>query len=132
LALEYPFSVMADPDGGYVISFPDLPGCITEVDSLEEVGRAAKEARDLWLESAYAHGLDIPEPSYPEEYSGKFNLRLPPSLHRSLAEAARREGVSLNQYTVALLARGDAQARVERRLAALETRLAAPVSPSKA
>jgi hypothetical protein len=60
--------------------------------------------------------MEIPEPSYPEEYSGKFNLRIPRSLHRQLAESAERDGVSLNQYVAALLARGDAQAQVERRL----------------
>ena len=128
LGLAYQFLVIADPDGGYVITFPDLPGCFTQVDTLEEVGQAAGEARDLWIETAYAHGLEIPEPSYPEEYSGKFNLRLPRSLHRSLVEAARREGVSLNQYVVAVLARGDAQARLERSLASLEARLASPFS----
>lgn len=33
-----------------------------------------------------------------EEYSGKLVLRIPRSLHRTLKEEARREGVSLNQY----------------------------------
>ncbi len=124
LALEYPFNVIADPDGGYVISFPDLPGCMTQVDSLEQVGPTAEEIRTLWLETAYAQEeLEIPRPSYLDEYSGKFNLRLPRSLHRSLAEAAGREGVSLNQYVVSLLARGDAQSRLERRLDELDARL---------
>lgn len=34
------------------------------------------------------------------EYSGKISLRLPKSLHRELAEQAKREGVSLNQYAL--------------------------------
>ena len=124
LALEYPFNVLTDPDGGYVVSFPDLPGCMTQVDNLDQVGPLAEEIRTLWLETAYAQAeLEIPLPSYPEEYSGKFNLRLPRSLHRSLAEAAEREGVSLNQYVVSLLARGDVQARLERRLEELGARL---------
>lgn len=76
----------------------------------------ADEARTLWIETEYESGHKIPLPSYPEEYSGKFNLRLPRSLHRSLAEAAEGEGVSLNQYVVQLLARGDSQARLERRV----------------
>ena len=133
LALEYPFNVIADPDGGYVVSFPDLPGCMTQTDSLDQVGPLAEEVRTLWLETAYAQEeLEIPLPSYPEEYSGKFNLRLPRSLHRSLAEAAEREGVSLNQYVVGLLARGDAQARLERRLDELGARLDTVVSPAPA
>ena len=124
LALEYPFNVVADPDGGYVVLFPDLPGCMTQVERLDEVGPMAEDARLLWLETTYEQGeLDIPLPSYPEEYSGKFNLRLPRSLHRRLAESAERDGVSLNSYATELLGRGDAQERVERRLATLEARL---------
>ena len=133
LALEYPLNVIADPDGGYVISFPDLPGCMTQVDSLEQVGPTAEEIRTLWLETAYAQEeLEIPLPSYPEEYSGRFNLRLPRSLHHALAEAAECEGVSLKQYVVSLLARGDAQARLERRLEELGARLDTTVSPTTA
>ncbi len=124
LALAYPFTVIASQDGGYVITFPDLPGCATQVESLDEVGPAAGEIRTLWLESAYEQGLAIPLPSHPEEYSGKFNLRLPRSLHRELAEEAQRDGVSLNQYVVTLLARRDALARVERKLQEMEARLA--------
>ena len=35
-----------------------------------------------------------------DRYSGKFVVRVPKSLHRSLAAAAEREGVSLNQYAL--------------------------------
>lgn len=123
LAHQYPFNVIADPAGGYVLMYPDLPGCMTQVESLDEVPAAAEEIRSLWLETEYERGRDIPLPSYPEEYSGKFNVRLPRSLHRSLAAAAERDGVSLNQYVVSLLSRGDSQARIERRLDALEAEL---------
>lgn len=106
LAMEYRLDVIADPDGGYVIRYPDLPGCLTQIDHLDEVGPMATEIRELWMESAYEHGHDIPLPTYPEEYSGKFNVRLPRSLHRQLAEASEADGVSLNQYVVMLLTRG--------------------------
>lgn len=119
LRLQYSFRAVADVDGGYVILFPDLPGCLTQVDTMDEIPAMAEDARRLWIETAYEDGQEIPLPSYPEEYSGRFVLRLPRSLHRSLAEAAEREGVSLNQYVVALLARGDAQARIESQVARL-------------
>jgi len=125
LALEYPFQAVADPDGGYVIIFPDLPGCLTQVDEIAEIGPMAEDARQGWIETAYEHGMEIPLPSYPEEYSGKFNLRIPRRLHRELAEEAEREGISLNQYVTALLGRRDALARVEQRLARLESYLEA-------
>jgi antitoxin HicB len=119
LGLEYPFQVIADPDGGYVIVFPDLPGCLTQVDDLSELPFMVNDVRQLWLETEYELGAEMPLPSYPEEYSGKFNLRLPRSLHRRLAQSAEREGVSLNQYVVGLLSEQDTLARVERRLDAL-------------
>jgi predicted RNase H-like HicB family nuclease len=116
LGLEYPLNAVADESGGYVVVFPDLSGCITQIDSLAELPEMADEARRLWIETAYDHGADIPEPSYPEEYSGRFNLRIPRSLHRQLAESAEEQGVSLNQYVLMLLARADALDRVERKI----------------
>ena len=124
LALEYPFQVVADPEGGYVIVFPDLPGCMTQIETHDELPTMAAEARTLWIETEHELGHDIPLPSYPEQYSGKFNVRLPRSLHRSLAEAAEREGISLNTYVVQLLARGDFQARLDHRLGQLAQQLA--------
>ena len=112
LGLEYPLNIIADPDGGYVAIFPDLPGCMTQGETLEEVIYMAKEARELWVECEYdTDPNDIPMPSYPVEYSGRFNVRIPKSLHHLLADAAERDGASLNQYVVMLLARGEAEDR---------------------
>lgn len=119
LALEYPFHVVADPEGGYVVLYPDLPGCLTQVDDLADLPAMAAEARELWIETEYELGHEIPLPSYPEEYSGKFNLRLPKSLHRRLAEAAARDEVSLNQYVVGLLSEGVAAGAVLAELRAM-------------
>jgi len=123
LAQAYPFQVIASRDGGYVIVYPDLPGCITQADTLDEIPEMADEARRLWIEAEYEDGHEIPPPSYPEEYSGKFVARLPRSLHRQLAEEAERQGVSLNQHVVALLSRGNTEARLERQLHDMEARL---------
>ena len=40
-----------------------------------------------------------------QEYSGKISLRVPKSLHRDLVQAAKREGISLNQFILYKLAR---------------------------
>ena len=40
------------------------------------------------------------------DYSGQFKLRLPRSLHKSLANRSRQEGISMNQYCLYLLAGG--------------------------
>lgn len=103
LARQYRFDVIAEPEGGYVIRFPDLPGCMTQVEDISEVSVAANEIRELWIEAAFDFGQDIPEPSYLETFSGKFNVRIPRSLHRDLVHLAAGEGVSLNQLVVSLL-----------------------------
>ena len=134
LAREYSLDVIAQPEGGYVIEYPDLPGCMTQVDSLAEVSAAAQEIRTLWIETQFADGFRIPLPSLPEEYSGKFVLRIAKSLHRRLATSASKEGVSLNQYAMSLLDRHDALARLESKIDAMEVRSGrssneAPVDP---
>ena len=52
--------------------------------------------------------IEIHEPDSLEEYSGQFKLRMPRSLHRSLVEHSKREGISMNQYCVYLLSKNDA------------------------
>jgi antitoxin HicB len=123
LAMQYPFQVIADPDGGYVVVFPDLPGCMTQAETIDEVSAMADDARRSWISAVYQDGEEVPLPSYPEEYSGKFVARVPRSLHRHLAEEAERQGISLNQHIVALLSRGDAQSFLERRIAEIEERV---------
>ena len=103
LALEYPYTVVPDA-GSYFIKFPDLPGCITQVEESDEIGAMADEIRTLWLETTYDEGMTIPEPATAGGYSGKFVVRMPKILHRDLAERAQREGVSLNAYVTYLLA----------------------------
>lgn len=64
LKVEYTFHAVADEDGGYVIIFPDLPGCMTQVESIEEIPAMATEVRMLWIETEYERGAEIPEPTY--------------------------------------------------------------------
>jgi antitoxin HicB len=103
LALKYPVTLHPAPEGGYAVEIEDLPGCISQGETIEETMKMVEEARRLWLESAYEDRLDIPEPRSEDDYSGKFNVRLPKSLHRKLDQLAVHEGVSLNQYLVSTL-----------------------------
>jgi antitoxin HicB len=100
LELKYPVTIIPDVTGGYVAEIEDLPGCFTQGETIEETYTNMEEARRLWLESAYEDGLDLPVPESDLEYSGKFNVRIPASLHRKLHRLAGKEGVSLNQYVV--------------------------------
>ena len=109
MAMKYRMEVIEDKDeGGYVVSFPELPGCITCGQTVESAIANAMDAKKIWLEAAIEDGIQIHEPDSLEEYSGQFKLRLPRSLHRSLAEHSKREGISMNQYCVYLLSRNDA------------------------
>lgn len=109
LELPYRMEVVEDKcEGGYVISFPDLPGCLTCGETIEQAMSNAMDAKKEWLTAAIEEGIDIYEPDSLEDYSGQFKLRLPKSLHRSLAENSKKEGISMNQYCVYLLSRNDA------------------------
>lgn len=103
LELKYSITITPDVTGGYVAEIEDLPGCFTQGETLDETYANMDEARRLWLESAYEDGLDIPLPRDEQQYSGKFNVRVPKTLHRKLDRMAVREGVSLNQYIVSAL-----------------------------
>ena len=115
----YPYRVEPDEESGYVIVYPDLPGCMTQVEDAAEIGPMAEEIKALWLETARAHGLTIPPASPTPSYSGKLEVRVPRTLHRDLAESAAREKVSLGEYVAMLLTRRDSMARIEHRLAEL-------------
>ena len=112
MRLPYRMEVIPDTaEGGYVVRFPELPGCLTCADTLEEAVRNAADCKKEWLAAAMEDGIDIPEPVSEDEYSGQFKLRIPKSLHKSLAEHSKAEGISMNQYCLYLLAKNDASYR---------------------
>lgn len=109
MRMSYRMEIIEDKEeGGFVVSYPDLPGCITCGETIELAVANAMDAKKAWFEAAIEEGLEIYEPDSIESYSGQFKLRIPRSLHRLLAEHSRREGISMNQYCVYLLSRNDA------------------------
>ncbi len=109
MAMPYRMEIIEDKDeGGFVALYPDLPGCITCGETAESAVANALDAKRQWLEAAIDSGIEIYEPDSLKDYSGQFKLRIPRSLHRTLAEHSRREGISMNQYCVYLLSRNDA------------------------
>ena len=108
MSMSYKMEIIEDQDeGGFVISYPDLPGCITCGETIESAKQNAKDAKREWIRAALEEGIEIYEPDSLENYSGQFKLRIPRSLHRSLAEHSQREGISMNQYCVYLLSKND-------------------------
>lgn len=105
LSLPYNVMLMREDGATWFARVLELPGCMTEGDSAAEAADMIQDAMVAWLEVAIADGLTIPEPRRSEDYSGKFVVRVPKSLHRDLALAAEREGASLNQFINTALAR---------------------------
>jgi predicted RNase H-like HicB family nuclease len=105
LKLKYPVTIYPDSDGGYVSEIKDLPGCFTQGETLEETLSNIEEARELWLETAYEYGDEIPLPSIEKLESDRLSLQLPPDLHQKLLENARRESISLDRYIIDVLNR---------------------------
>ena len=103
LSLNYPIVFHLDEDGGYTAEIKELPGCVTQGETLEETAENIQDARKLWIETAYDFQDKIPLPATDNSYSGKTLLRMPRSLHQKLAENAEIEGISLNQYLIHLL-----------------------------
>lgn len=109
MEMSYRMEIVEDKEeGGFVVSYPDLPGCITCGETIESAVANAIEAKKAWIEAALEDGIEIYEPDNLDNYSGQFKLRIPRSLHRLLAEHSKREGISMNQYCVYLLAKNDA------------------------
>ncbi len=107
--LNYRMEIVQDKDeGGFVVSYPELAGCITCGETIELAISNALDAKKAWFEAAIDENIEINEPDSLEDYSGQFKLRMPRSLHRSLAEHSKREGISMNQYCVYLLSKNDA------------------------
>lgn len=102
---DYPFDVRPlskEEGGGYLITFPDLPGCMADGETPEEAIKNGLDAAKSWLKTAKAFKDRIPRGG--ESSSGKFVTRVPKSLHLRLAARAKQEGVSMNALVTAFLA----------------------------
>ena len=103
LNLPYTFELIKEDDGTYFVKVKELPGCMSNGKTADEAMKNIKDAMEIWLESSLRRGLEIPLPEVMREYSGRFIVRVPASLHKKLVIEAKKEGVSLNQYVVYLL-----------------------------
>lgn len=96
--------------GGFLITFPDLPGCMSDGETEAEAVVNGHDAFESWVSARVDTGKAIPEPAYRPEavptVSGRFVTRLPKSVHAKLAERAKAEGVSLNTLVLAFIAEG--------------------------
>ncbi|MCD8377174.1 MAG: type II toxin-antitoxin system HicB family antitoxin [Candidatus Gastranaerophilales bacterium] len=68
MAMSYRMEIVEDKDeGGYVVSFPDLPGCLTCGETMKSAVANARDAKKTWLETSIEDGIEIQEPDSLED-----------------------------------------------------------------
>jgi antitoxin HicB len=67
--LTYKILLQKEPEGGYTVTVPSLPGCITYGEDVDHAIEMAKEAVELYIESLAEHGEKIPVENNMLEYS---------------------------------------------------------------
>ena len=119
MGLNYKVEVIEDKlEGGYALSCPELKGCITSADTIVKGFEMIENAKRRWFEACLEDGISIPEPNSIDDYSGQFKIRIPKSLHKTLADRSRQEGISMNQYCLYLLSSGANTATISKEVAA--------------
>jgi antitoxin HicB len=101
---QYQFTVRPlskEEGGGYLVEYPDIPGCMSDGATIEEAiinGREAlRDCIDVFRES----GRKIPKPSIE---AAQWRQRLPRTLYSKLTKQAENEGVSINSLVTAIIA----------------------------
>ena len=108
LDLPYNFIIQPinDESGSYFYArVLELDGCQSTGETFEEAYENLKEAMEGWIEAKLEGGFEVPLPVGYDDFSGKFIVRIPKSLHYKLSVEAEQEGVSLNQYALYKLSR---------------------------
>lgn len=104
MGLPYTIILRRDEEGDYIAQIEELEGCIAHGATEQEALENLKEAQDLWITDRLERGYPVPEPIEEETLpSGKWLQRVPRSLHRKLANLAKRESVSLNSLVTSVL-----------------------------
>ncbi|PSR21881.1 MAG: toxin-antitoxin system HicB family antitoxin, partial [Sulfobacillus thermosulfidooxidans] len=65
MQLRYRITLDPAPEGGYVATIPDLPGCITQGETLDETWQNIQDAQAAWIQTALDQSIAIPMPSTP-------------------------------------------------------------------
>jgi predicted RNase H-like HicB family nuclease len=89
----------------YVARVIELPDLFMTGATPEEAVAELESVKREWIETNLELGNKMPEPLSSHKYSGSIVLRIPSSLHETLARISQMEGVSLNQYMVSALSR---------------------------
>ncbi len=131
--LIYPFEIRPltmEDGGGYLISFPDIPGCISDGETPEEAIENGRDALWCILKVYKDEGKSFPKVA--SEYSGKFVQRVPKFIHAELETTAAREGVSMNSLVQSFISHSLGMSAVEQRISAKKPRVIKKTTKGKA
>ena len=103
-----------DEGSGYLVEYPEIPGCMSDGETIEEAIANGREALRDCLEVFKESGRKAPPPG---KEAAQWRQRLPRTLYLKLTEQAKSEGVSINSLVTAMIAeaigaRRQPQARV--------------------
>jgi antitoxin HicB len=87
--------------GGYLVEYPEIPGCMSDGETVEEAIANGREALRDCLEVFKESGRKAPRPGVE---AAQWRQRLPRTLYLKLTEQAKSEGVSINSLVTAIIA----------------------------
>jgi antitoxin HicB len=101
---HYQFTVRPlskDEGGGYLVEYPDIPGCMSDGETIDEAIANGREALRDCLDVFRESDRKLPKPSVE---AAQWRQRLPRTLYSKLTKQAEREGVSINSLVTAIIA----------------------------
>ena len=101
---EYQFTVRPlskEEGGGYLVEYPDIPGCMSDGETIEEAIANGREALRDCVAVFHESGRQVPKPGIE---AAQWRQRLPRTLYSKLTVQAEKEGVSINSFVTAIIA----------------------------
>lgn len=87
--------------GGYLVEYPDIPGCMSDGETVAEAIRNGREALRDCLDVFQESGRKTPKSNIEP---AQWRQRLPRTLYSKLTKQAENEGVSINSLVTAIIA----------------------------
>ena len=101
---QYQFTVRPlskDEGGGYLVEYPDIPGCMSDGETIEEAIENGREALRDCIDVFRESSRKLPKPTI---VAAQWRQRLPRTLYSKLTRQAESEGVSINSLVTAIIA----------------------------
>jgi len=103
--LQQPYARIVVPvdQVNYHAEILEFPGCYAQGETPADAYANLEKAAESWIDTAVAHGQQIPEPSSNVTFSGNIALRLPRSIHKQDVRLAERDKTSLNTFLISAI-----------------------------